>query len=544
MIADRSEPATLAAAKGLNLAQKVGQLLLVEIPGVTLTAETATFLAECHPAGVALFGQNLAGPWATRRLIAALQDAAAAAGDAPLLVGIDQEGGQVARLRYPHAELPSNMAVAAAGGPAAAGEAAEILGREMALLGINLAFAPVVDVNTEPLNPVIGTRAYGDDPAEVAACAVAAVEGLRRGGVFSMAKHFPGHGDTRADSHLARPVVAHGAARLAAVELVPFRAAIAVGVDTICSAHVGYPGVDSSGLLATLSPTLMTTLLRDELGFRGTLFADALVMDAIAGKDSANIPPAAVQAVQAGVDCLMVLGSLALQRRCHEALMAAVEDGTIPMARLDEAVGRVQALRERIPPLPPPVAWPVTAHQAASARLARAAVTCVRDRDSLLPLEGPGVGLIELVSGGVSPVESARNEPLGGSTLAMLVGQRFPDLRCMAVDATAPDAAAMLDAFVAGCTRLIVATRSAVLNPAQAPLLQRIGDAGRPVIHLALRSPYDAMLAPAIGTVLLTYGDPPPALTAVVDVLLGTAPAGRLPVRLPDLTGARTGSAA
>jgi beta-N-acetylhexosaminidase len=519
----------------MNLPQKIGHLMGIEIPGTRMTDEIAAFVRDCHPACVILFGHNLGGPWATAQLTADLQAVAAETGDPPLMIAIDQEGGQVARLRYPCAEVPGNMACAAAGGPAAAAEAATILGTEMARLGLNLACAPVVDVNTNPANPVIGTRAYSDDPETVAACAVAAIQGWRRAGVFSMAKHFPGHGDTRADSHLALPVVPHDRARLEAVELLPFRAAIAAGVDSICTAHVVYPGADDSGLPATLAPRLMTDLLRGELGFQGALFSDALVMDAIARRDSANVPPAAVAAVRAGVDCLMVLGSLAAQRRCFDALLAAVQDGTIPEARLDEAVERVRALRERVTLPHGDAAWPDNAHQQAARRLARAAVTCVRDTAGLLPLRGPGLGVIEFASGALSAAEADRNQPIGASTLALLLGRRIPAARFLALSTAAPDAAAVLARFLLESEQIVVATRNAVLDPAQTALLRQVAAAGKPTIHLALRSPYDATLAPDIGTVLLTYGDPPAGIAAGVDVLLGDAPAaGRLPIRLPS----------
>jgi beta-N-acetylhexosaminidase len=517
----------------LTLRQKVGHLIAVEVPQVRLNRATARFVRECHPAGVILFGRNLAGPWATARLTAQLQGVAARAGDAPLLIGIDQEGGLVARLRYPCAEVPSNMAQAAAGGPATAQEAATILGREMVRLGINLALAPVVDVNTNPANPVIGTRAYSDAPALALACGVAAIAGLRRAGALSMAKHFPGHGDTALDSHLALPSVAHGWDRLREVELAPFVAAIAAGVDSLCSAHVLYPGVDDSGLPATLSRRLMTDLLRGELGFGGALFADALVMDAIARRKSANIPPAAVAAIRAGVDCVMVLGSLGQQRRCYEALLAACEDGTIPAARLDEAVARVRAMRLRVAAPSRPAAWPDPAHQAAAQRLAHAAVTLVRDEAGLLPLAGPGLGVVEFAAGEVSPIESVRNEPFNASTLALLLGRARPDARFLTLSARTPRAASILDAFLASCERVVVATRNAAFNPAQAALLRRIAATGKPVVQLALRSPYDATLDSRIGTVLLTYGDQPNGVAAAVDVLLGAAPAaGRLPIRL------------
>ncbi len=522
------------SAAELELRRKVGHLTLVQIPGTRLRERAAEFIRQCHPAGIALFGRNLAGPWATAALCAELQALAGDSGDAPLLIGMDQEGGQVAHLRYPCSEMPSNMARAAAGGPEAAGQAAEVLGREMVRLGINFAFAPVLDVNSDPRNPVIGARAFGDDPGSVAACGVEAIEGLRRARALSMGKHFPGHGDTWSDSHLSLPEVTHGWEHIRDVELVPFRAAIAAGVDSICSAHVRFPGIDPSGLPATLSPALMTTLLRDELGFQGALFADALVMDAIARRDSANIPPAAIEAIRAGVDCLMILGSMSLQRRVFDALLEAVHDGHISEERLEEAVQRVEALRRRVAPPDPGASWPDPTYQRTTRRLALDAVTLVRDDGRLLPLTTGDVGVVEFASGSASPVENGHNEPLGSSTLAFLLGLRRPEARFLALPAHVPGAADTLDGFVRGCDQVVVATRSACLDPAQAALLRRIATAGKPVIQLALRSPYDAAIAPEIGTVLLTYGDQPNGVAAAVDVLLGSEPArGRLPVRLP-----------
>ncbi len=521
----------------MDLRQKIGQLMTIEIPGKELTEETAAFIRECHPACVVLFGTNWLGPWVLAKLIADLQSVAAESGDAPVLVGMDQEGGQVSHLRYPAAEMPSNMGRAAAGGPGAAEEAAEILGREMVRLGVNLAIAPVVDVNTNPANPVIATRAFSDDPELVAACGAATVRGLRRAGCLSMAKHFPGHGDTWVDSHLDLPVVEHGWDRVRAVELLPFRAAIEAGVDSIISAHVVYRGIDDSGLPATLSHRIMTRLLREELGFGGVLFADALVMDAIAKRNSAYIPPAAIAAVRAGADTLMVFGSLESQRRCYYALLSAVESGLISMDRLNEAAARVQALRERVAPPQPDAVWPDMDHQRAAQRIASSAVTLVRDEQGLLPLAGggEGLGLVEFASGRVSPVEGARNEPLNGSTLAFLMDRYMPRARYLALQAHVPHAEEQLRGFLAGCDRVLVATRHAYLEPRQAGLLGLIAGAGKPTVHVGLRTPYDAALEPRIGTVLLTFGDQPTSLAGLVDVLRGAAPArGRLPVRLPD----------
>lgn len=523
----------------VQLMRDVGQLIMVEIPGKELSEETAAFIRECHPAGVVLFGQNWGGPWAIAKLIADLQAVAAEAGDDPLLIGMDQEGGQVSHLRYPCVEMPSNMSRAAAG-LAAVEESAEILGREMARLGINLAIAPVVDVNNNPANPVIGIRAFSDELGTVSACATASIQGFRRSGVLSMAKHFPGHGDTDVDSHVGLPVVPYGWERMRAIELPPFRAAIEAGVDSIITAHAVYSGIDDSRLPATLSPAILTGLLREELGFQGALFADALVMDAIAKRDNANIPPAAIACIQAGVDCAMVLGSLESQRRVYDALVDAAQDGAISRERLDEAVERVRALRQRVAPAEPHSVWPDMEHVWAARRISLAGVTLLRDEKGLLPItgDGTGLGVIEFSSGRIAAVEGARNEPLNGSLLALLLGRRLPGARFLALPSWGSNADQALDRFVSGCERVIVATRNAVLDRRQAQLLNRIADASanKPLIQLALRLPYDATLEPRIGTVLLTYGDQPDVIGGLVDVLLGDAPArGRLSVRLSSV---------
>jgi beta-N-acetylhexosaminidase len=524
----------------MDLRQRVGQLIMIEIPGKALTEETAAFVRECHPAGVVLFGQNWGGPWAIGKLIADLQGVAAGAGDDRLIIGMDQEGGQVSHLRYPCVEMPSNMGQAAAGLEAVR-EASEILGREMVRLGINMAIAPVVDVNNNPANPVIGTRAYSDRPEFVSECARAAIKGLKRSGVLTMAKHFPGHGDTNVDSHVGLPRVRHGWVRMRSVELAPFRAAIEAGVDSFITAHVVYPGIDGSGLPATLSRAIMTTLLRDELGFQGALFSDALVMDAIANRDASKIPPAAIASINAGVDCAMLLGSLPVQRAAYEALVGAVEYGTIPEARLDEAVERVQALRMRLAPADPGAVWPDMDHQWAARRIGLAAITLVRGEPGALPImgDGEGVGVVEFSSGRIAPVEGARNEPLSGSLLELLLGRRLPRARFLALPSWAEDASGTLGGFLSPCDRVIVATRNAALDRRQANLLRHIVDTcaagGKPIVQIAMRGPYDAALEPRIGTVLLTYGDQPDTVGALVDVLLGISPAeGRLPIGLPE----------
>lgn len=273
------------AVADLSLERKVGQLFIIGYPeGGEL--ELCRRLARRPYGNVILFSRNAAAP---RPLYAALECLRAgiveAAGVAPI-VAVDQEGGNVLRLRDGLTPQPGAMAIAAAfeGGGIGIAELeaiAEHSARELSALGVNCNLAPVADVNVNPANPVIGPRSFGEDPAKVADLAAAYARGLARGGVMACAKHFPGHGDTTVDSHLGLPTVAAGRDRLEAVELVPFKRLFAEGIPAVMGAHVRFPAVEPDGLPATLSARAIQTLLRGELGFRGLFITDCLEMKAV-----------------------------------------------------------------------------------------------------------------------------------------------------------------------------------------------------------------------------------------------------------------------
>src|SRR5690606_667232 len=249
--------------------------------------------------GVILFARNIRDPVQVANLTRSLQQLAQSSGARiPLFIATDQEGGIVARLRSPAAVMPGAMALGAASSPELAYEAGRSTARQLLAVGINMNFAPVVDVNNNPANPVIGVRSFGEDPELVAELGAAFIRGQQEEGVISTAKHFPGHGDTDTDSHIALPRADHPRVRLDQVELVPFRAAIAAGVDAIMTAHVTFPSIDPTpGLPATLSHRVLTGLLREELGHEGLIVTDAMEMQAITA--NFGIAEAAVRAVEA-----------------------------------------------------------------------------------------------------------------------------------------------------------------------------------------------------------------------------------------------------
>ena len=278
----------------------------------------------------------------------------------PLWVSVDQEGGRVARLRAPFTEWPPMATLGRSGDPKLATRFAAALAAELKAVGITLDYAPVLDIHTNPKNPVIGDRALAESAELVATLGAAIVRGLQDNGVAACGKHFPGHGDTSVDSHLDLPLVEHPPDRLRRVEFVPFREAIRARVAFIMTAHVLIPSLDEEKP-ATLSPRIVQALLRDELEYEGVILSDDLEMKAIAR--SYAVPDAAVQAVAAGCDSLLICsGDVEVQVATLEALVHACEDGRIPSTRLEDALTRQRRAKERF------LATPVATGTAAALR--------------------------------------------------------------------------------------------------------------------------------------------------------------------------------
>jgi beta-N-acetylhexosaminidase len=296
--------------------------------------------------GIILFRRNLDNVHQSSALIARF--AGQSPSDLPLLVAVDQEGGRVARLGAPVLKLPPMRRLAGLDDPDLTRRAATLLGRQLAAIGFTMDLAPVLDVDTNPANPVIGDRSFGADPESVSQQALAFAEGLRLGGVLNCGKHFPGHGDTQLDSHLALPRLSHPRERLERIELAPFRAAQGQ-LDAIMTAHVVFDAV-TGDQPATLAPAAVRDLLRAELGFQGLVLTDDLEMKAIA--DHYGIEHAACAAIEAGCDQLLVCSRVDWLSRAHTALCKRAEQDSSFRQRLREAAERSLATRLRRPPAP------------------------------------------------------------------------------------------------------------------------------------------------------------------------------------------------
>ena len=322
--------------------REIGQLLIGSLAGSTISPEIRSVAREFSLGGVTLFSRNIEAPEQVAELSIDLQTLAS---DLPLWVAVDQEGGRVARLRKPFTEWPPMAVLGRSASVDLAARFAAALAAELKAVGITLDYAPVLDIHTNPKNPVIGDRALAEDAELVGRLGAAIVRGLQDNGVAACGKHFPGHGDTSVDSHLELPLVEHPPDRIRRVEAVPFREAIHSGVAFIMTAHVLVPALDEERP-ATLSPKIVQAILRDELGFTGVILSDDLEMKAIA--KSYLVPEAAVQAIAAGCDGLLICsGDVEVQAATLEALVHAVEDGRISYKRVEDALKRLRQAKER-----------------------------------------------------------------------------------------------------------------------------------------------------------------------------------------------------
>jgi len=319
---------------------KIGQLFMVGFDGMEVSADLAAFIKEYKPGGVILFSRNLES---AEQIVELTNNLQACSPHSPLLISIDQEGGRVSRLPNEFTIFPPCEVLGRCNSSELAYAAAATIGRELKAVGINMNMSPVLDVNSNPANPVIGDRAFGTTPAPVCELGMATVRGLEDNHVVACGKHFPGHGDTNADSHKELPVVTASRERLEQIEFPPFRHAAAQGIATMMTAHVLYRALDDQRP-ATLSPTIIGKFLREELRYDGVVLTDDLEMHAII--DHYGIEDATIQSILAGCDMPLICKDRDREVAAICALDKAVADGTIAVERLEQSLARIARLKE------------------------------------------------------------------------------------------------------------------------------------------------------------------------------------------------------
>lgn len=324
-----------------SLTQSIGELCMVGFEGTEVTPDFRAWMREYRPGGIILFSRNLDSPEQIAHLTNELQTLG---GESPLLIAIDQEGGRVSRLPSEFTIFPPAATVALSGSTELAYQAAAVTAKELRMVGINMNMAPVLDIHTNPSNPIIGDRAFGTEPEQVGLMGAASIAGHHDHRVLACGKHFPGHGDTATDSHQELPIVHATRERLYEVELKPFQHAIHHGLKAMMTAHVHYPALDAHRP-ATLSPTILTNLLREEMGFTGLILSDDLEMRAIL--DHSAIGEAAILSLQAGADLLLVCKTRSLETETMEALRQAIGSKDLDPEKVRMSLGRISEIKRQ-----------------------------------------------------------------------------------------------------------------------------------------------------------------------------------------------------
>lgn len=516
-----------------SLKEKAAQLFVFGFQDKLPSTEFLTMIDNHGLGGVIYFSRNIENARQVHDLSSRLHEAAAKAGRPPLLVSIDQEGGMVARIVDGVTLMPGNMALGATGSRDAAYETARVSGTELRLLGVNLNFAPCLDVNNNPDNPVINVRSFGDRPELVSELGAAAVQGYQSAGVAATVKHFPGHGDTSVDSHHELPVVAHDLKRLEEIELPPFKAAIAAGTDVIMTAHICLPALDASGVPSTLSEPVLTGLLRGELGYDRVIVTDCLEMDAI----DRYYGPAegAVKAIAAGADLVLVSHTFEKQLAALDAVTKAVEEGRLTEERLNESLERLLALKAKLSGGEPLLTWEETAprlatpeHQAAAERWSEASVTLVKNEGGLLPLSAKGRTLV--IWPEIKAISVADEMLSSDGTLGTWLSKKLPNVeeRSMTGDGLF-DGLEQYD-------RIIFVSYDASKQPLERQAAEQLMKlAPEKTIAVSIRNPLDINLYPQVQAFLAVYESRPLALRSVAKALTGELkPSGKLPMALSE----------
>ncbi len=386
----------------LSIEDKAAQLIMIDLPDRELGEKSAKHLSTHAWNGVILFAKNVHDRQQVNELIRAIHKNAKIAP----FIAVDQEGGLVDRFRYPEMSLsPGAMALGVTNSEDKVYQAHRIMGEELRDLGVHIDFAPCLDVNNNPRNPIIGVRSFSANPHKVASLGCAAIRGLRDGGVIPTAKHFPGHGNTDTDSHLALPSIKGTRQQLETTELIPFKAAIKENVEAIMTAHIVFPALDAK-LPATLSKTILTGLLRQELGYEGVIVTDSLSMKSIA--NTWGFGEATVMSIEADADLVLALGTFEQQLESLNALIEAVKNGRISEKRLDESLIRLEKLRRNHQELPQEEIKHTEEHRAIMSKIIAQTAVILRNHNNLLPLHLPQDAKVAVVSPDLLP-----QSPLG-----------------------------------------------------------------------------------------------------------------------------------
>lgn len=522
----------------LNIQQKIGQLMIFGFDGKEINNEIKTLIQEFHVGGIILFSRNIGTPKEVHQLTRDLQQVAKEAGhERPLLICIDQENGAVRRLDEGFTTFPGSMLLGATGNAKNAYTVGQMTGRELRSVGINWNLAPVVDVNTNPNNPVIGVRSFGEDPKHVSTFGIQSMKGMQDEGIITSLKHFPGHGDTHVDSHLDIPQVHHELEHLEKVEFIPFKQGINAGADTVLISHVHFPAIEPrENVPATLSKNVVTRLLRNKLGFEGVVTTDCMEMKAIS--DHVGTPQAGVEALCAGIDLIMVSHTHSVQHETLKTVYQAVETGKLTEETIQTAYDRVISLKDNY------LSWDdITfegdlspsfdseSHKRRAMNIYKQGVTVVKNEDVLPVSEKDKVLVIYPEEQQNMLVEDQQH----GLTLGKMIKQ-FNDhitIKTVANEINETDIEEIVDEANM-YDAVIIGTLNVKKQDYQVRLIEKLVERHSKVIVISLRNPYDYIyLSKDIRAYISTYEYTKPALQTAIEAIFGKINvSGKLPVTL------------
>ncbi|MHA0857240.1 beta-N-acetylhexosaminidase [Paenibacillus sp. CMAA1364] len=525
----------------LTLKQKIGQMFICGFDDLVPNHHITELIQDHHVGGIIYFRRNIDDLDQVSQLSSSLQEIAMESDNLPLWIAIDQEGGMVTRIDHKKmSRIPGNMALGATTNPEYTYKVSTISAEEMIALGLNVNFAPCLDVNNNARNPVIGVRSFGEDPDLVSEHGAAVIKAFQDKNLSAAAKHFPGHGDTSVDSHLGLAEVPHTRDRLDKVELKPFIRAIEEGVDMIMTAHVIFPAIEPVPIPATLSKAVLTGLLREELGFEGIIVTDCLEMHAIA--KYYGIAEGAVKAIEAGADCVLVSHTLSDQIDAINAVNEAVQSGRIAESVIDLAVDRILNLKEKRLQhinITNPKEFVERGQKEEIDHLlyevACNSITLVKD-SGLIPIAKSQSVLV------IWPEvrqETQVDEPWTDvATLGQTLASYIDNVEEIRISATPVEeeinhvlqAATSVDQVI-----FVTYTSGSQLPAGQRELAERLTTQQSNLIVASTRNPYDLNDIPAVPTYLCCYENTPYFMEALASILVGKDKAeGTLPVTLQE----------
>ena len=508
----------------ITVRQMLGQKLIFGFHGTELSDEFKSLIREYKIGNVILFLRNVKSADQLRKLCAEIQDLILEVTGYPAFIVIDQEGGLVSRLPADAVNVPAAMALGATNDPENARDAAEITIRQLRGLGVNFNMAPVLDVNTNASNPVIGVRSISDDPNKVADFGEAAVRAYENTGIFCCGKHFPGHGDTAVDSHLGLPRVEKTIEELEQAELIPFRRCIEAGIPAIMSSHILFPNIEKENIPGTMSRTIITDLLKKRLGFKGLVFSDCMEMAAI--QKYYGTANGTVAAFKAGIDLAELSSTIELMRESARAVNEAAEHGEFDMEEIRGSVEKILAFKKIMAVRPESSLCNREEDRETVQAMHRQAITCCEGTRPILDENtffcGCGdyraslVGNPELL---VRPFPEYMADVFGGTAMVTSKNPGEEEIRTTAERASRFE-------------KIVLGTSNAHLFPGQLALAEALAATGMELTIVTLRNPYDISLLPDCACKIAAFDYSEACFRALVDVFRGGAVTGVLPVKL------------